>query len=83
MAGGGKHGPLTPASAFAEDAGKNSSPGKRRASPASFAFEGFRKRLNTFPQVIRHVTKVDALHELSLAKIMPDILSVFLHRKLY
>lgn len=53
---------------------QNFSMGKRASSPASFAFEGFKKVFNTFPQIIRHVAKISLFHADRPIKIMPDIL---------
>ena len=71
---GGQHGPLASTPAFVKDSGKNRAQGKRWTSPASFAFEGFRKGFTTFPQIIRHVAKVNLFHVHKLAKIMPAVL---------
>lgn len=76
---GGQHGPLASTPAFVKDSGKNGALGKRWTSPVSFTFEGFKKGFNTFPQLIRHVAKVNLFHAYQHAIIMPYVL-LYLHK---
>ena len=50
--------------------------------PVSFAFEGFKKGVNTFPLLIRHVANVNLFHAYQIAKYMPDILLYFKKKKI-
>lgn len=67
----GEHSPLAITPAFVKDIGKNFSLRKRGIS---FTFEGFKKWFNTFPQIVRHVAKVNLFHVYRLAKIMLNVL---------
>ena len=72
---GGKHDPLASVPAFTENLGQDRALGKRLAAAASFSLEWGKKRLKTFPQIIRDIAKVDWFHnEYRSAKLMPNIL---------
>ena len=65
--------------AFVEDSCQNRALRKRFAAAASFSFERGKERLDTFPQLIRHITKICLFHGTRLpyllkSKNMPDIL---------
>ena len=67
--------------AFVEDSCQNRALRKRFAAAASFSFERGKERLDTFPQLIRHITKICLFHGTRLphllkSKNMPDILLV-------
>ena len=48
--------------AFVEDSCQNRALRKRFAAAASFSFERGKERLDTFPQLIRHITKICLFH---------------------
>ena len=67
--------------AFVEDSCQNRALRKRFAAAASFSFERGKERLDTFPQLIRHITKICLFHGTRLphllkSKNMPDILLI-------
>ena len=79
---GRQHVPLTASAAFVDDAGKDGSLGKRRFSPTFFAFEGFEKGSNDFPELIRNFAEIELFHGeypfgnvfITTANFIPDIL---------
>ncbi len=76
-----KHGPLASTPTFIEDSGKNSSLWERSTATASLSLERGNKWLDTFPQCIRHITKIfmfpaKRLPAFRKSKNMPDILLI-------